>query len=87
MKSKNPGLSARTSSIEAALSVSAPESTPDGKEPIVPLSLRLPKSVHARLDALAYESRRTEGATRLTIHGIIMEGIAMYLSQHDAGSK
>ena len=87
MKLKNPGLSARQGTVNAAIaaatttaSASSEEKAPRRRQRAfddVPLSIRLPKAAHEELRRLNFE-------TRTPIHSMILEGIAMYLKANGA---
>jgi hypothetical protein len=66
---KNPGLGARSAPVKAALAASriSAESAPE-IEPIVPLSIRLPKKTHDVLRQIAFDKR-------ISIHSMVLEGI------------
>lgn len=77
---KNPGLGARLAPVEAALAASrvSAQSTPE-LEPIVPLSLRLPRKIHDVLRQIAFDKR-------ISIHSIILKGIDMAIVEEGYGS-
>ena len=85
---KNPGLSARQGTVNAAIAAAgttllpAEEKAPRRRtrsDDDVPLSVRLPKVVHDELRKINFETRRP-------IHGMILEGIGLFLAEKGASA-
>jgi hypothetical protein len=73
---KNSGLGARRGTVGATLGTSrvkAPSSVPV-PPPIVPLSVRLPKSTHDVLRKMAFDRR-------VSIHSLILEGVEKVIAE------
>jgi hypothetical protein len=75
---KNPGLSARKKSVQAAMSVAGQEvpATETGKR--VALSIRLSEDMYEALRTLAFNERRSQ-------HSLLLEGVEMVLAKHGKG--
>lgn len=79
---KNPGLSARSVTVAAALEAhgtkkAEPAPAAEGKPP-VPFSLRLPVEIHDELRRISFD-------TRESIHSLILDGVRMRLEQERKG--
>lgn len=81
---KRAGLSARTRTLQAALTVSSPETPAVGEAPAKPpapdkpvvTSVRLSSAMHERLRRIAFERR-------VSLHTLLIEGVETVLSRHD----
>jgi hypothetical protein len=87
--SKNPGLSARVKPVSiarAASKVSRPPEINAAEEdvPAIATSVRLPKPMYdALLDIVHGAKKRGE---KISIHSVMLEGIAKVISEREAGS-
>ena len=84
---KNPGLGARMSAIDAALdsartSTAIKASEPETSAPVTALSVRLPKPMYdALLDIVHGAKKRGE---KVSIHSLMLEGIATVINEREA---